>query len=113
MIFFGSLEHKERAEGYALRPQPATCLIDNRCDWNPKRRLLFAEHPGCGFSCLGILDDRMQFYINQVAPVVHMLGEGGHIVRFQDVPAQNRAGHVIPSNLFTPLGGGPPVSRNC
>src|SRR4030095_15562964 len=33
-----------------------------------------------------------------------MLGEGGHIVRFQDVPAQNRAGHVIPSNLFHSLG---------
>src|SRR6476659_5806110 len=46
----------------------------------------------------------MQFYINQVAPVVHMLGEGGHIVRFQDVPAQNRAEHVIPSNLFHALG---------
>src|SRR5687767_6532643 len=33
-----------------------------------------------------------------------MLGEGGHIVRFQDVPAQNRARHVIPSNLFHSLG---------
>jgi hypothetical protein len=33
-----------------------------------------------------------------------MLGEGGHIVRFQDVPAQNRAGHVIPSKLFHSLG---------
>ena len=33
-----------------------------------------------------------------------MLGESGHIVRFQDVPAQNRAWHVIPSNLFHSLG---------
>ena len=66
--------------------------------------LLFAEHPGRGFCCLGILDDRIQFDINQVAPIVHMLGEGGHIVRFQHMPAQNRAGHVIPSNLFHSLG---------
>ena len=51
--------------------------------------LLFAEHPGRGLCCLGILDDRIQFDINQVAPMVHMLGQGGHIVRFQDVPAQN------------------------
>ena len=70
----------------------------------PTGGLLFAEHPGCGFCCLGILDDRIQFDINQVAPIVHMLGEGGHIVRFQDVPAQNRPGHVIPSNLFHSLG---------
>src|ERR1044071_5603288 len=46
----------------------------------------------------------MQFDINEIAPMVHMLGEGGHIVRFEDVPAQNRAGHVIPSNLFHSLG---------
>jgi len=70
----------------------------------PTRGLLFAKHPGCGFCCLGIVDDRIQFDINQVAPIVHMLGEGGHIARFQDVPAQNRAGHVIPSNLFHSLG---------
>src|SRR5687768_11825716 len=45
----------------------------------PARRedCLLAEHPGCGFCCLGILDDRIQFDINQVAPIVHMLGEGG------------------------------------
>jgi len=68
------------------------------------RRLLFAEHPGRGFGCLRILDNRIQFNINQVTPIVHMLGEGGHIVGFQDVPAQNRPGHVIPSNLLHSLG---------
>ena len=28
----GSAKAQKRAEGYALHPQPATCLIDNRCD---------------------------------------------------------------------------------
>jgi hypothetical protein len=88
------------AQGAGGMPAPSA-LVDPT---GPTGGLLFAEHPGCGFCCLGILDDRIQFDINQVAPIVHMLGEGGHIVRFQDVPAQNRAGDVIPSNLFHSLG---------
>jgi len=88
-------------------PQGAGGMPAPKCTRSPTRPTggrLFAEHPARGFCCLAILDDRIQFNINQVAPIVHMLGEGGHIVRFQDMPAQNRAGHMIPSNLCHSLG---------
>jgi hypothetical protein len=58
-------------------------------EWREDR---YCQTLAAGFCCLGILDDQIQFYINQVAPVVHMLCEGGHIVRFRTCQPRTEPG---------------------
>ena len=76
-----------------MRGQPADIL-----------GLLFPEDPGRCLRRLGIFDHGMQFHVNQLTPVVDVFGEGGHIVWFQQVLAEDRAWYVITGHLRHSLG---------
>jgi hypothetical protein len=66
--------------------------------------LLLPEHPRRGLGCLVILDHRSQFYVNQVTPIVDVFGERGHVVGFQQMPAQGGTRCMLAGHLLHSLG---------